>query len=96
MSSTRTQPRQRTPTGGFDYCPHCGDSLADTSFGEHKSVTGCVASDPPPAPPSPHGDYEDMPALEDAPASVDVDEDDRERRRQLADELSSADVWVEG
>lgn len=94
MSDANTQSRHRSATGGFGHCPHCGASLADTTFARHKGVEGCDASGSSPAPPSPYVEYEDMPALEDAPASVDVDENDRERRRQLADELTEAGVWV--
>lgn len=71
---------------GAGSCVHCGASLEEKSLPEHMAQDQCQAWDAPERATNPHAGYE-APVLEEAPDTVDVDEDDLRRRRQLADRL---------
>lgn len=82
-------------TTSFNFCPHCGCDLEE-GLARHKATGACANFERAARPPSnPHSEFQHMPALEDAPAEVDVDDEGRRRRKRLADQLEEQDVWTE-
>lgn len=75
---------------GGEHCPHCGGEL-DRSLPQHMAHGLCQKHTSPgvaairDAEPEP--DPSGVPVLEEAPETVEFDEEDRRRRQQLAEEV---------
>ena len=85
-----------TEAVGFNYCPHCGAELSAT-LAQHMGHGACgehTSRNEETPPPQPEVDKYDEPPTLDNHAERDHPDDDLDERRQLADELADAGVWV--
>ena len=82
---------------GSKPCPHCGDDL-DRGLAQHMTLSECDGHDPSAPPTTSTNDlpdrYDELPIDIDEHEGREQEPFDIDERRDLADELADADVWV--
>ena len=85
------------PASGSKPCPHCGDDL-DRGLAQHMTLGECDGHEPTTPSRSTTNDlpqrYDDLPLSLDDHDERDHEPIDIDERRELADELADAGVWV--
>jgi hypothetical protein len=94
---SRSERRAAAEATDFNYCPHCGGEL-DRRLAQHMARGLCGeytsrSEESAKTTPDPRDSYPAPPTL-DTHAEREHPPDDLDDRRELADELADADVWV--
>ena len=85
------------PSSGSKPCPHCGGTL-DRGLAQHMTLGQCDGHEPNTPPTTSTNDlperYDELPLSLDELEERKQEPFDIDERRDLADELADADVWV--